>query len=77
MRQGDTLPQVSGATRYLYHCPRGTIAIDEHPNGRREVMRTTNASAATSRDVRDAVRMHEDALAAEREDGMHGWDASL
>src|SRR5690606_5261113 len=60
MTRGDTIPQVDGSTRYLYVCPRGTVAIDERSDGRREITRCTDGSGLTRRDIREAVALHEE-----------------
>ena len=67
MKRGDTIPQVDDTIRYLYACPRGTIAIDESPGGRREITRCTDGSRLTARDIREAVALHEDRLAEDEE----------
>jgi len=66
MRHGDTIPQIDGM-RYLYECPRGTVAVDEMSDGRREITRCTNGSRLTARDIRDAVRLHEERIAEDEE----------
>lgn len=64
MTQGDIYPQVDGAVRYTYECPRGTVAIEEAEDGTRHVTRCLG-SALTRRDIRAAVRLHEELLAEE------------
>lgn len=66
MKRGDIIPQIDG-TRYLYRCPRGTVAIDEIPDGRREITRCLGGSGLTARDIREAVALHEERLAEEEE----------
>lgn len=61
MRQGEIYEQIGGGTRYTYTCPRGTVAIDVSPDGRREVIRCCGGSRLTTRDVREALRRHADA----------------
>ena len=58
MRQGEVIPQSEHGTRYLYECPRGTIAIDEHRDGTREIVRCLGGAALTRRDEREALAMH-------------------
>lgn len=71
----DVIPQVDDCDRYLYACPRGTIAIDEYRDGTREVTRTLGAAATTKRDLREAIRMHEQIIAdAEEEARDQDWD---
>jgi hypothetical protein len=69
MTQTDIIPQVDGSTRYLYRCPRGTVAIDHWPHiGRTEVIRCLGGHALTTRDLRDAARRHTQLIAAQGED---------
>lgn len=67
MKRGDIIPQVDDSMRYLYTCPRGTVAIDERPDGRREITRCTDGAGITARDIREAVALHEERLAEEEE----------
>jgi hypothetical protein len=56
----DIIPQGDGATRYLYECPRGTIAIDQDDDGEVELTRCLGGSALTRRDEREALALHRD-----------------
>lgn len=71
MRQGDIIPQADDCTRYLYHCPRGTIAIDEYDDGVREIVECLGYSGTTARrcrDRREAERLHEDHIREQADD---------
>lgn len=73
MRQGQIIRQVDGM-RYLYECPRGTIAIDELDGGRpREITRCLGGRAISSRDFRDALRLHESLLHDAIDSDLDRW----
>lgn len=57
MRYEKAIPQIDGATRYLYACPRGTIAIEDDGHCA-ELWHCTNGSRLTRRDDRDAWSLH-------------------
>lgn len=52
-----TAVQVDGSMRYLYTCPRGTIAIDVN-GSRAELWHCLNGGRLTPRDDRDAWASH-------------------
>jgi hypothetical protein len=54
MKLTDIIPQVDGGTRYLVTTPRGTLGVDVWRNGRIEVIRCTDATGTTQRDIREA-----------------------
>ena len=73
MRQGEIYAQVDGGTRCTYECPRGTVAIDEFPDGTREITKCLGGSGLTARDLREARALHESVIADEREEERNGY----
>lgn len=68
MKYAGCIPQVGGWNRYLYECPRGTIAINEIGEGDREIVRCLGGSDLTKRDEREALKMHLDILEEDEDD---------
>jgi hypothetical protein len=66
MKRGEIIPQVDDCVRYLYECPRGTVAIDEYRDGTREIVRCLGGSDITRRDIREALALHNEDIEEER-----------
>jgi hypothetical protein len=56
-RHRSILHLENGALRYTYECPRGTLAIDEWPDGHRELFCCWGS--VSDRDKREAVAHHD------------------
>lgn len=78
MRFVDCYRQIDGADRYVYECPRGSIAITECRDGTRELTRCLGAGAVlTPRDEREALALHETLqFQLQQDDDDDSWEVA-